>query len=623
MLARGEGISMNKSLAVHYYKLSADQGFAAAQYNYGFMLARGEGISMNKSLAVHYFKLSADQSFAEAQCYYGFMLASGEGISMNKSLAAHYYKLSADQGFAEAQYNYGFMLASGEGISMNKSLAVHYYKLSADQGFAEAQYNYGFMLASGEGILMNKSLAVHYLKLAADQSHADAQVLLANCLFQGFGVAQNVGDGMKYLRSAADGGLITAQLSLGNLLRQDHFPQRDLRLSAHYFKLAADANSIEGQLRYADSLLRGDRTPENVHECERYFRCAASQGSQEAQMKLGICLISGVFGRFELNEARTFFDLASPQSEFAANVRDALSNNEEELITPLELSNKGNIFSFLRYSSIESGETIELIRLLNPHLQDSVHEVEDNFSVWQGIARLSFEYLFDLSERELHILHSLPTDLLSHNSISAMISLILRMYTAESSLYKNVNHFLRSFPISIVGKFVRELKPLLFYIYLLQSSIEYCSLEHPLKSHMVVYRGIDCGASNLVPLYLSMRGDIIVWPGFTSTSTDQDLVKTQFIKNHDSILFEISLPADAQAVCLNDDSEHSSESEVLIAASTGFLVEDIDDIDIELPNGDNITIPLVKLTYCLSWHDFDLDARPSSVIVEIPTIDWQ
>jgi TPR repeat protein len=30
MLARGEGILMNKSLAVHYYKLSADQGYAAA-----------------------------------------------------------------------------------------------------------------------------------------------------------------------------------------------------------------------------------------------------------------------------------------------------------------------------------------------------------------------------------------------------------------------------------------------------------------------------------------------------------------------------------------------------------------------------------------------------------------
>jgi TPR repeat protein len=52
MLESGEGIVMNKSLAVQYSKLSADQGNAAAQYIYGYMLDRGEGISMNKSLAV-------------------------------------------------------------------------------------------------------------------------------------------------------------------------------------------------------------------------------------------------------------------------------------------------------------------------------------------------------------------------------------------------------------------------------------------------------------------------------------------------------------------------------------------------------------------------------------------
>jgi TPR repeat protein len=56
MLSQGEDILMNKSLAVHYFKLSADQGNASAQCHYGFMLARGEGISMTESLAVHYSK---------------------------------------------------------------------------------------------------------------------------------------------------------------------------------------------------------------------------------------------------------------------------------------------------------------------------------------------------------------------------------------------------------------------------------------------------------------------------------------------------------------------------------------------------------------------------------------
>jgi TPR repeat protein len=52
---------------------------------------------MNKSLAVHYFKLSADQGNSYGQLCYGARLACGDGISMNKSLAAHYFKMSADQ----------------------------------------------------------------------------------------------------------------------------------------------------------------------------------------------------------------------------------------------------------------------------------------------------------------------------------------------------------------------------------------------------------------------------------------------------------------------------------------------------------------------------------------------
>jgi TPR repeat protein len=40
------------------------------------MLLKGEGIPMNKSLAVHYLKLAADQRCAPAQLAYGVMITS-------------------------------------------------------------------------------------------------------------------------------------------------------------------------------------------------------------------------------------------------------------------------------------------------------------------------------------------------------------------------------------------------------------------------------------------------------------------------------------------------------------------------------------------------------------------
>jgi TPR repeat protein len=41
MLSKGEGIPMNKSLAAHYFILSADQGHADAQFRSGLMLYMG------------------------------------------------------------------------------------------------------------------------------------------------------------------------------------------------------------------------------------------------------------------------------------------------------------------------------------------------------------------------------------------------------------------------------------------------------------------------------------------------------------------------------------------------------------------------------------------------------
>jgi TPR repeat protein len=55
---------MSKSFAEHYSKLSTDQGYMDAQFNYGLLLEKGDDILMDRLLAAHYFKLAADQGHA-------------------------------------------------------------------------------------------------------------------------------------------------------------------------------------------------------------------------------------------------------------------------------------------------------------------------------------------------------------------------------------------------------------------------------------------------------------------------------------------------------------------------------------------------------------------------------
>jgi hypothetical protein len=95
------------------------------------------------------------------------------------------------------------------------------------------------------------------------------------------------------------------------------------------------------------------------------------------------------------------------------------------------------------------------------------------------------------------------------------------------------------FLISAVGEFMTALNGILGYICLRQSSIEYWSRIQPVASEMIVCRGLRREGKKLAPLYESMIDEIIVWPRFTSASTDRQLVLSRFIEGEDSLLFEM------------------------------------------------------------------------------------
>jgi hypothetical protein len=166
---------------------------------------------------------------------------------------------------------------------------------------------------------------------------------------------------------------------------------------------------------------------------------------------------------------------------------------------------------------------------------------------------------------------------------------------------------------------MNELKGILHYIYLLQSSLEYYSYHHPLSKDIIVYRGLKNGGQRLASLYASMIDEVIVWSSFTSTSTDQRYVIKHFIQDEDSILFEIALHPGNVAVCIRDYSVFRGESEILIAASTGFKIDGVEYIDVEIENPDGLSdvrIPMVKLSYFRSWSDFNIDECPPTVLIE-------
>jgi hypothetical protein len=400
------------------------------------------------------------------------------------------------------------------------------------------------------------------------------------------------------------------------MLRQGDEAELNLQQSAHYYRLAADQGSVQGQLMYANCLIHGVGIAINVKQAANILKEACSHGDCRAHMRYGIALLSGLLGKFDFAEARNLFAKIASSNRFALILRDSLSFVDDEFVSAEVFCKGGNIFSILR-----DGE-ISLIRLMNPHLLDSVRSPDEVCANWKNTAGCCITYLLHLSSAGSTSLCSSLNDLMPCDSFEDMIPCIIKLYSYQSSLYRNVNQFLRKFPIQILLKFIKELHGILGYIYLLQLSIEYCAYKSPITADLFVYRGFASKGSELGALDESLIGRIIVWKGFTSTSLDLESVMRQYVQSSEGILFEITLHPGAVAPDISRDSAIRSESEVLIAAMTGFFVESVDylsyqqkDAADEHSTSIDLTIPRVKLSYWWSWFDFDIDSPPMNLII--------
>jgi hypothetical protein len=224
-------------------------------------------------------------------------------------------------------------------------------------------------------------------------------------------------------------------------------------------------------LNYANCIIGGDGVETDKGEAERYLQLAASQGSTKAHMRYGIVLLSGQLGRFDISRARIEFSQAASQNRFGSLLSSALSGPLDKVEVMEEHQDLPTIFTFLR-----TGESrdISIMRVLNKHLNANANAVVESAVVaaWRDMASDTLGYLGDFKDL-WELLGPLPKELCKCVSISEMTVIVFRMYSTESSLYKNANFFLRNFPVEVAGKFINELRGILSYIYLLQSSINH------------------------------------------------------------------------------------------------------------------------------------------------------
>jgi len=141
--------------ALKELKPLVDSGNRLFQNLFGNMYEFGKGELKDYKKAVKFYRLSAEQDYADAQFNLGNMLENGKGVLQDSTEAVKWYKLSAEQGFVKAQHNLGSMYALGKGVLVDFAEAMKWWRLSAKQGYANTHSNLGNMYEGGYSVLQD------------------------------------------------------------------------------------------------------------------------------------------------------------------------------------------------------------------------------------------------------------------------------------------------------------------------------------------------------------------------------------------------------------------------------------------------------------------------------------
>lgn len=96
----------NYAEAVKWYRKAAEQGYARAQTNFGYMYEKGYGVTQNYTEAVKWYRKAAEQGEAMAQNNLGWMYQYGYGgVTKNIAEARRWYEKAAAQGNELAKNN--------------------------------------------------------------------------------------------------------------------------------------------------------------------------------------------------------------------------------------------------------------------------------------------------------------------------------------------------------------------------------------------------------------------------------------------------------------------------------------------------------------------------------------
>ncbi len=324
--------SANMATALHWYKLSASQGYAAAENCLGDIYSIGApGITPNAARAFHWYGLAAAQGVPNAQYQLAVAYRYGRGTVRNRSKSAFWLNLAvaadwqpaialaahifmkpvveqAQHGNPAVQYKVALAyyngMYKGHVIIQNYAKAAYWFKKCAPRGNAWAEFYLGRCYQAGLGIAVNYPKAAAWYQLSAKQGNASSENNLGVMYGRGEYFAQSDAKAAACYMIAAHEGCVQAKNNLKILLQQD------IVQSPHPHQFIAELNNG------INAMIGAGITHQAVEEQEEQFRQYCLQQEQmELQEQLDYAQDEAAQAQENLEATQQQLDDANAQQD--------------------------------------------------------------------------------------------------------------------------------------------------------------------------------------------------------------------------------------------------------------------------------------------------------------------
>ncbi len=196
-------------------RISAENGYAPAQYSLGARYRAGLSVKKDREKAFYWFNQAAERNEVNALAHLGDMYYKGRHVEEDHAKAFDYYKRAADLGYAPAQFMVGKYYENGDVIDYNPDEAMKYFRMSHEGGYSIATNHLGMKYEEGKLVQRDYKKAYEYYTETADIGNISGYYGLFRCYYFGLYVQKNLETAAYWARRVPE------QMGFFNLLRSE------------------------------------------------------------------------------------------------------------------------------------------------------------------------------------------------------------------------------------------------------------------------------------------------------------------------------------------------------------------------------------------------------------------